>query len=90
MNTAINTATYTPDDEVEIYVINERVLSDDTIAIAPEGYRFRGGYAAILTYHTFANPWEDKAHVRRFRTMDTAEDFIEKRYGRTLDELIYD
>lgn len=74
---------------MQTYVINERVVSDDTIAIADEGHIFKGGYAAIVTYHTFQNPWEDAEHVRRFRSMDTAEAFIEKRYGKPLDDLIY-
>lgn len=80
--------TYTRNDQAEVYVINERPLTDDTLAIAPEGHVFRGGYAAILTYHTFASPWADEKHVRRFRTLDTAERFIEKRYGRPWADLV--
>ena len=75
--------------EPEVYVISERVLTDDTLAIAPEGATFRGGYVAVLTYHTFGGPWHDEVHVRRFRSMDTAERFIVKRYGRTWTDLVY-
>ena len=66
-------------------VINERVLTDDELTIADPGYRFKGGYAAILTYHTYAGPWSDETHVRRFRTLDAARTFIQGRYGDTVD-----
>jgi hypothetical protein len=72
------------------YVINERPLTDDTVSFAPDGYRFKGGYAAVVTFHTFANPWADEEHVKRFRTIEAAEAFIVKRYGKTWEELLDD
>lgn len=77
-------------DEAEVYVINERPLTDDTIAFPPEGHVFPGGYVAIVTFHTFANPSSDTEHVRRFRSMERAEAFIVQRYGRTWEQLVYD
>lgn len=73
----------------EVYVLNERVLTDDTLTIAPEGYALRGGYVAAVTYHTFQNANSDREHVRRFRTMDAAERWIERRYGKPWTELVY-
>jgi hypothetical protein len=71
------------------YVINERVLTDDTITVAPEGEPLPGGFAAEVIYHTFASAWSDHATTVRFTTVDEAEAFIVKRYGKTPDELIY-
>lgn len=71
------------------YVINERVLTDDTITLPPEGKTMPGGFAAEVTYHTFASPWSDRAITIGFPTVDEAEAFIVKRYGKTADELIY-
>ena len=72
------------------YVINERVLTDDTVTVAPEGEPLPGGFMAEVTYHTFASPWSDHEHTVRFVTVDEAEAFIIERYGKTPDELIYD
>ena len=71
------------------YVINERVLTDDTITLPPEGKTLPGGFAAEVTYHTFASPWSNHATTIGFPTVDEAEAFIVKRYGKTPDELIY-
>lgn len=71
------------------YVINERPLTDDTLTVAADGYAFKGGYVAVLTFHTFENAWSDTAHVRRFRTMAAAETFIARRYGKSLEDLIW-
>ena len=73
----------------ECYVLNERPLTDDTLTLAPDGHVFKGGYVAIVTYHTFENPWSDEEHVRRFRSMARAEAFIERRYGKPWEELVY-
>lgn len=75
--------------EAEVYVINERVLTDDRLYIAPEGFTIHGGYAAVVEYHTFQNANSDERHVRRFRSMEAAERFIVKRYGKTWEELVY-
>lgn len=68
-------------DNAQTIIISERPLTDDELTVADPGYTFKGGYVAILTYHTFAGPWSDQEHVRRFRKMDAARAFIQKRYG---------
>jgi hypothetical protein len=72
------------------YVINERTLTDDTLTVAPEGEPLPGGFAAEVTFHTFASAWSDNATTLPFVTLDEAEAWIIKRYGKTPDELIYD
>lgn len=75
--------------EPETFEINERVVSMDTVTWAPAGFMLEGGHAAVVIYHTFANPWADDEHVKGFPTRDAAEEFIVGRYGKTSDELIY-
>lgn len=67
------------------YVIQERVLTDDELTVAPIGYRIPGGYVASLSFHDYANPWSDSETVRRFRTAAAARRFIVKRYGDDVD-----
>jgi hypothetical protein len=74
----------------EMFTINERVLTDDTVTWAPPGFTFEGGYAAVVTYHTFQNANSDEERTVKFRTVEAAEAFIVQRYGKTSDELIYD
>lgn len=74
----------------ETFTINERVLTDDTVTWAPDGFKLEGEYAAVVTYHTYQNANSDEGHVKGFRTVEQAEAFIIERYGKTSDELIYD
>lgn len=73
----------------QTFTINERVLTDDTVTWAPDGYQLEGGYAAVVTWHTFQNANSDNKNVTGFRTVEEAEAFIVGRYGKTSDELIY-
>ena len=59
-------------------LLTEGVLNDDVMYVAPEGYRFKGGYAAIVEYYTYASTWHNNKHIRRFRTLEAAERFITK------------
>lgn len=62
---------------METYLINERPLTDDILYVG----NFRGGYVAVLDYHTFRNSCSDDQHTRRFRTLRAADRFIRDRYG---------
>lgn len=66
----------------ETYVINERVLTDDTITYHDDG-------TLTIIYHTFGGPWTDDEHVVTFATVADAERFTQDRYGKTLDGLVY-
>ncbi len=61
-------------------VIKENALTEDVLYTADNGKVFSGGYEAILEYYTFANEWSDNKHVRRFKTLDNANKYIEKHY----------
>lgn len=64
--------------EATTELLREGVLNDDVIHLAPEGYRFKGGYTAIVEYYTYANEWGNHRHIKRFRTIDSAEKFVTK------------
>jgi len=68
-------------DNATIGWIREGVLNDDVLYIADDGYKFKGGYVAILEYWTYRNPNANDRNIRRFKTIETAEKYIEKRYG---------
>lgn len=57
-------------------LLKEGGLNDDLMHIAPEGYHFKGGYAAIVEYYTYANEWGNHKNIKRFRTLEAAEKFI--------------
>lgn len=61
-----------------VEVLSERTLTTNLLHIAPEGYVFKGGYAAAVEYYTYANEWGDTKHIKRFRTVENAEKFIDK------------
>lgn len=62
------------------YVLSERVLSDNLLLVAPEGYKFKGGYKCIIKEYTFQNEWSDKESVKRFKTMESMEKYVSKYY----------
>jgi hypothetical protein len=63
---------------MNIGIIKEGALNDDTLFIADENKVFKGGYEAILEYYTFANAWGNNKHIKRFRTVKNAYKFINK------------
>lgn len=74
----------------ETFTINERVLTDDYMTWAPDGFGLTDeGYAAVVVWHTFQSPNSDATHSRGFGSVEAAEAFIVERYGKTSDELIY-
>jgi len=63
------------------YILNERVLSDDTLHIADEGKVFKGGYIAIVQQYEFANSCSDRPKEPiRFRSEKRLANFLAKNY----------
>ena len=62
------------------YIVRENVLTDNILKVAPKGKIFRGGYVAILREYTFQNSWSDKETVKRFRSLDTLQKYLDKHY----------
>ena len=61
-------------------LIREGVLNDDLLHTAEEGKIFKGGYEAVLEYYTFQNTQSNSKNLRRFKTYENAQKFIEKKY----------
>lgn len=68
-------------DNATIGWIREGVLNDDVLYIANDGYKFKGGYVAILEFWTYRNSNANEQNIQRFKTIKAAEKYIEKRYG---------
>ena len=60
--------------------LRENVLTEDVLHTVEEGKIFKGGYTAIIEYYTYANAWSDRKNIKRFRTIENANKFIEKYY----------
>ena len=65
---------------MQTYILRERPLNDDTLYIAPERKVFKGGYKSVLKEYTFNSAWTDKETVKRFRTIETMQKYINKNY----------
>lgn len=62
------------------FILNENVLSDDVLFLADEGKTFKGGYIAIVHYHTFQNAWTDKKNKIAFKTSGSLARYLSKNY----------
>lgn len=62
------------------YTLRENVLTDNMVTIADEGRIFKGGYIAILEEYTYANPWNDKKHIKRFRSKERLIKYLTRYY----------
>jgi hypothetical protein len=65
---------------MEIYILRENVLSDDTLKLPSEGKIFTGNYIAIVEYNTYQNEWSDRKQVKRFRKRASLDSFLSKHY----------
>ena len=63
-------------------ILKTSVLNDDTLYQAEDNKVFSGNYVAILEYYTYASHWHNRKHVKRFRTLETMQKFINKNYKR--------
>lgn len=63
------------------YILNERVLTDDTLSIPSKGKVFKGGYIAIIQTYAFENSWNDKPlKPLRFRSKERLLKHLDKHY----------
>ena len=63
------------------YILNERVLTDDTLSIPDKGKIFKGGYIAVVQCYTYANAWNDKPlKPLRFRSKERLFNYLERYY----------
>ena len=62
------------------FILQENVLTDNILSIAETGKIFKGGYIAIIKEYEFLNSWGDKEIVKRFRSKERLQSYLEKRY----------
>lgn len=67
-------------DNAVSFILYEGVLNDDIVHIANKGKAFKGGYVAVIEYYTFLNEWNNKKHLKYFKTLETLEKYISKKY----------
>ena len=63
------------------FILKENVLTDNILTVTDKGYVFKGGYIAILKEYTFENSWNDREHVRKFRSKDSLFRYLDKNYN---------
>ena len=72
--------THFKNNTMQTFILRERPLNDNTLYIAPERKVFKGGYKAVLKEYQFQNAWTDKVTVKKFRTIETMQKYINKNY----------
>ncbi len=61
-------------------ILKENVLTDNLLILADKGKIFKGGYIAIMKEYTFENSWNDREHIKRFRSKDSLFKYLDKNY----------
>ena len=62
------------------FLLKENVLTDNVLSIADKGMIFKGGYIAIIKEYEFLNAWQDKEIIKRFRSKDRLNTYLDKVY----------
>ena len=52
------------------FILQENVVSDNILELAPKGYIFKGNYIAIIKENSFLNAWQDKEKITKFRSRE--------------------
>jgi hypothetical protein len=68
------------------YILQENVLTDNTLIVASKGKVFSNGIKAIIKENTFLNAWQDRETVKHFRTEKSLMKYLNKHYK----EIVYD
>jgi hypothetical protein len=62
------------------FILRENVLTDNILSIPNKGKIFKGGYIAIIKEYEYANPWQDKETIKKFRSVDRLTKYLDKQY----------
>ena len=65
---------------MESFILKENVLTDDILHVPNKGKVFKGNYIGIVEQYTFLNAWNDKKTVKRFRSQERLNKFLDKNY----------
>jgi hypothetical protein len=63
------------------FILRENVLTDNILIVADKGKVFKGGYIAIIKEYQFQNAWSDKELVKRFKSVDRLNAYLDKEYS---------
>ena len=61
-------------------LLRENVLTDNILLIPNKGKIFKGGYIAIIKENQYQNSWSDKEILKRFRSIDKLNTYLDKQY----------
>lgn len=61
-------------------LLKENVLTDNILLIPNKGKIFKGGYIGIIKEYQFQNSWSDKEILKRFRSIDKLNTYLDKQY----------
>lgn len=62
------------------FILQENALTNNTLLIANVGYVFKGGYVAVIREYFYANEWSDREVVKKFRTLENLNKYLDKKY----------
>ena len=62
------------------FILRENVLTDNILVIPNKGKIFKGGYVAIIKENEFATSWSDKETIKRFRSINRLQSYLDKKY----------
>ena len=65
---------------MEIYILKENTLTDNTLMVASEGKIFKGGYVAIIEENAYQDAWSDKKTIKKYKSMASMEKYLAKTY----------
>ena len=63
------------------FFLRENVLTDNILMIPDKGRIFKGGYIAIIKEYQFQNSWSDKEIVKKFRSKERLNSYLNKQYS---------
>jgi len=62
------------------FFLKENVLTDNILIIPDKDKIFKGGYVAIIKEYQFQNSWSDKEIIKKFRSEDRLNSYLNKQY----------
>ncbi len=63
------------------FILKESVLNDDILMLSDKNKVFKGGFIAIIKYYTFQNSWCNNENIKKFRSINSLKDFLNKNYS---------
>jgi hypothetical protein len=63
------------------FILKENVLTDNILQVPSKGKVFSGGYIALIKEYQYQNPWMDKETIKRFRSKDRLNAYLDKYYS---------